>query len=80
MLNAGAVENHEARYWNDQITLDNNEIRVGTNVLAVRVSNSELSSDIYFDAEVTIEFNKVVEGTSQLPATNAPPPLPTVRS
>jgi hypothetical protein len=49
---------HEFAYWNQTISLPADVFRAGNNVIAVNVHNTETSSDLYFDVELSAEFNK----------------------
>jgi hypothetical protein len=47
---------HEFSYWNQEEAVPPGVLRPGRNVLAVRVSNGEGSSDLYLDAALTAQL------------------------
>jgi len=54
-LEKDPTEDHEFTYWNQEIDLEAKHLKAGKNVLAVLVKNTEGSSDLYFDLEVTAQ-------------------------
>merc|ERR1712000_407914 len=56
---------HEYEYWNIDVAVPEIEIVEGENVIAVRITNSENSSDLYLDLELDVKPGanaKVCEG------------------
>jgi hypothetical protein len=51
-------DDHEFAYWNQTVTLPADAFRAGPNVIAARVRNTAKSSDLYFDLELSAEFEK----------------------
>lgn len=49
-------EDHEFAYWNREIDVPLKLLKPGRNVLAILVHNGPASSDLYFDAELSVQI------------------------
>jgi hypothetical protein len=50
------TEDHEFAYWNREIDVPVKALKPGRNVLAIFVRNGAISSDLYLDAELTVQI------------------------
>jgi hypothetical protein len=48
-------DDHEFSYWNQVIDVEPSRLKAGRNVIAAHVSNTEGSSDLYFDLQLAAE-------------------------
>lgn len=56
LLDDDQEADHEFAYWNRSIEIPRGRLTTGTNTLAIRVRNTPMSSDLYFDAELSAEY------------------------
>jgi hypothetical protein len=53
LLDDDPEADHEFKYWNREVDLGAKLFKPGKNVIAVRVRNTEGSSDLFFDMELS---------------------------
>lgn len=72
-VTTGTMGGHEFEYWNRNVQVPPSKLMVGTNTLAVELTNSAMSSDLYFDLELEVLVGVPSRATTAVAVTPAPP-------
>ncbi len=76
LVDADPEDDHEFAYWNREIELPLKSLKPGLNLIAARVKNKSGSSDLYFDAELSVNIPIVKKPAKPVASGNPASPLP----